>query len=108
KRLMNVGVIAGHAAEELGDTKVPDHDPDPDWAARFFDCTQDVSSEDLQKLWGRILAGEVKSPGQTSLRTLSILRDMTQQDAKNFFRSNAFSNFKSHFPRSPWLRKSVG
>ena len=84
KRLMNVRAIAGHAAEELKGKKVPDHDPDPDWAARFFDGAQDVSSEELQKLWGRILAGEVKSPGQTSLRTLSILRKMTQQEAQDF------------------------
>ena len=84
KRLINVGAIAGHAAEELGDTEVTNHDPDPDWAARFFDGAQDISSEELQKLWGRILAGEVKSPGQTSLRTLSILRNMTQREAKDF------------------------
>ena len=84
KRLMNIKTIAGHAAEELGDTEVPDHDPDPDWVARFFDGAQDVSSEELQKLWGKILAGEIKSPGQTSLRTLSILRNMTQQEAKDF------------------------
>lgn len=90
KRLMNVRAIAGHAAEELGDTEIPDHDPDPDWTARFFDCAQDVSSEYLQKLWGRILAGEVKSPGQTSLRTLSILRNMTQQEAKDFSRLMRF------------------
>ena len=84
KRLMNVGAIAGHAAEELKDKEVPDQDPDLDWTARFFDGAQDVSSEELQKLWGKILAGEVKSPGQTSLRTLAILRNMTQQEAKNF------------------------
>ena len=84
KRLMNVGAIAGHAAEELKDKEVPDHDPDPDWTARFFDGAQDVSSEELQKLWGKILAGEVKSPGQTSLRTLSILKNMTQKEAQDF------------------------
>ncbi len=84
KRVMNVRAIADHAAEELKDKEVPDHDPDPDWIARFFDGAQDVSSEELQKLWGKILAGEVKSPGQTSLRTLAILRSMTQQEAKNF------------------------
>ena len=85
KRLMNVGAIAGHAAEELKDKEVPDHDPDPDWIARFFDGAQDVSSEELQKLWGKILAGEVKLPGQTSLRTLSILRNMTQKETQDFF-----------------------
>lgn len=84
KRLRNVRGIAGNAAEELGNTEVPNQAPNPDWTARFFDSAQDVSSEELQKLWGRILAGEVKSPGQTSLRTLAILRNMTQQEAKDF------------------------
>ena len=85
KRFMNVGALVGHAAEELGDREVADHNLDPDWTARFFDSAQDVSSEYLQRLWGKILAEEVKSPGQTSLRTLSILRDMTQKDAQDFF-----------------------
>ena len=84
KRVRNIQAIAGHAAEELKDKEVPDHDPDPDWIARFFDGAQDVSSEELQRLWGKILAGEVKSPGETSLRTLSILRNMTQQEARDF------------------------
>ena len=90
KRVRNIQAIAGHAAEELKDKEVPDHDPDPDWIARFFDGAQDVSSEELQKLWAKILAGEVKSPGQTSLRTLSILRNMTQQEAKDFSRLMRF------------------
>lgn len=95
KRLMNVRAIADYAAEDLEGTDVPDHDPDLDWVNRFSSGAQDVSSEELQRLWGKILAGEVKSPGQTSLRTLSILRNMTQQDAIDFsnlmrFRIEAF------------------
>lgn len=84
KRLRNVRGIAGNAAEELGNTEVPNQALNPDWTARFFDGAQDVSSEELQKLWGKILAGEIKAPGQTSLRTLAILRDMTQQEARDF------------------------
>ena len=64
---------------------IPDHDPNPAWTSRWINYAQDISSEELQKLWGKILAGEIKSPGQTSLRTLSILRDMTQKDAQDFF-----------------------
>ena len=108
KRLMNVRAIAGHAAKELGDTEVTNHDPDPDWIARFFDGAQDVSSEELQKLWGQILAGEVKSPGQTSLRTLSILRDMTQQDAKNFSNLMRFRIFNIIFHDAPGLERILG
>ena len=84
KRLANASSIIGGAADEFGDREVPDHEPDPDWTARFFDHAQDVSSEDMQKIWARILAGEVESPGRTSLRTLDTLRDMTKRDAELF------------------------
>ena len=84
KRLANVKSVVEDAADELGDKEVPDHEPDPDWTARFFNEVQDVSSEDMQKIWTKILAGEVESPGRTSLRTLDTLRDMTKKDAKMF------------------------
>ena len=84
KRLANVRSVIEDAAIELGDKEVPDHEPDPDWTARFFDSVQDVSAEEMQKIWSKILAGEVETPGRTSLRTLSVLRDMSQKDAKMF------------------------
>lgn len=84
KRLANVKSVLEDAADELGDKEVPDQEPDPDWTARFFDCVQDVSSDDLRKIWARILAGEVESPGRTSLRTLETLRSMTKLDAEMF------------------------
>ena len=76
--------VMDYAADELGDKEVPDHEPDPDWTARFFDYAQDVSSEDMQKIWAKILAGEVENPGRTSLRTLDTLRNMTKRDAEMF------------------------
>ena len=84
KRLANIKSVVNYAADELGDKEVANHEPDPDWTARFFDCVQDVSSEGVQKIWAKILAGEVESPGRTSHRTLSILRDMSQSDARKF------------------------
>ena len=84
KRFANVASVVEEAAEELRDKEVSNHEPDHDWTARFFDCVQDVSSEDMQKLWARILAGEVESPGRTSLRTLDTLRNMTKRDAEVF------------------------
>ena len=84
KRLANARAVLEGAADELGDKEVNDHEPDPDWTARFFDCVQDVSSEDMQKIWTKILAGEVESPGRTSLRTLDTLRNMTKRDAEMF------------------------
>ncbi len=84
KRLANIRSVVEGAAEELGDKEVPDHEPDHDWTARFFDCVQDVSSEHMQKLWAKVLSGEVESPGRTSLRTLETLRNMTKRDADLF------------------------
>ena len=84
KRLANARAVLEGAADELEDKEVDDHEPDPDWTARFFDCVQDVSSEDMQKLWAKILAGEVESPGRTSLRTLDVLRNMTKKEAEMF------------------------
>ena len=84
KRLANVKSVIEDAAAELGDKEVPDHEPNPDWTARFFDSVQDVSSEEMQRLWARILSGEVQSPGGTSLRTLDTLRNMSKIDAEMF------------------------
>ena len=84
KRLANVRSVVTYAAEELQDKEVQDHAPDPDWTARLFDSVQDVSSEEMQRIWAKILSGEVESPGRTSLRTLDTLRNMTKRDAEMF------------------------
>ena len=84
KRLANIRSVVESAAEELHDEKVLDIEPDHDWTARFFNCVQDVSSEHMQKLWAKVLSGEVESPGRTSLRTLDALRNISKRDAELF------------------------
>lgn len=84
KRLANVRSVLQNAAIELDDKEVPDHEPDHDWTARFFESVQDISSEEMQRLWAKILSGEVQSPGDTSLRTLETLRNMSKIDAEIF------------------------
>ena len=86
KRQRNIKSVVGMAAEEIKDKKIQDHEIDHDWTARFFSDVQDVSSEQMQQIWAKILAGEVETPGRTSLHTLAILKNMTQKDA------NLFSN----------------
>ena len=84
KRIANASSVIEDAADELEDKDVVDHEPDPDWTARYFGHVQDVSSEDLRRIWASILTSEIKSPGQTSLRTLDVLRNMTKTDAELF------------------------
>ncbi len=87
KRQLNLESIAQHAAEELGaDDNVPSEQPDSDWVARFFRMAEDVTSEQMQLLWGKVLAGEVRQPGSYSLRTLELLKNISQREAQVFVR----------------------
>jgi len=53
KRQHNVESITSAAAEELAsETEVSNEPPDEDWVSRFFRAAEDVSSEQMQKLWG--------------------------------------------------------
>ena len=105
KRQANITSVVREAAADLGDKEVPAHEPDPDWTARFFDGVQDVSSEDMRKIWAKILSGEVEEPGRTSLRTLSILRDMSQRDAEAF--STLMEYRISEFIFEGWIEPSI-
>ena len=86
KRQRNIYTVLEKAASNITSTEVPDEEPNHDWTARFFNSVQDVSSDEMQTLWAKILAGEVEQPGSTSARTLSILRDLDQTTAKHFQR----------------------
>lgn len=83
KRQHNLESVTSVAAAELADeTAVPEDTPNEDWVTRFFSSAQDVSSEQMQDLWGRILAGEIKRPGRYSLRTLDFIRNLSTLDAQ--------------------------
>ena len=84
KRQSNIGQVVTKAALELEGKDVDDHEPDHDWTARFFNDVQDVSSEEMQQLWAKILAGEIESPGSASFRTMSILKGLDRGTAALF------------------------
>lgn len=84
KRERNIRGVLLEAADELGNSEVPNDEPDHDWVARFFNEVQDVSSEQMQALWARVLAGQVRHPGSVSVKTLSVLRDLDQETAELF------------------------
>jgi hypothetical protein len=83
KRQLNIEAVASIAVEQFTEAEqVSDVPVDEDWINRFFRIVEDVSNGEMQKLWGRILAGEVKSPKSFSLRTLEQVKVLTQADAK--------------------------
>ena len=91
KRINNVKTVVEQTADELVDRNVTKHEPDHDWTARFFDSVQDVSSTELQRIWAKILAGEVQRPGTTSIKTLNVLHQLDKSAADTFQRLCAMS-----------------
>ncbi len=55
-----------------------------DWMIRFFNSVEDISDKDMQTLWARILAGEIKQPQTFSLRTLDAMRNLSKSEAELF------------------------
>ncbi|MCK9312268.1 MAG: DUF2806 domain-containing protein [Bacteroidales bacterium] len=91
-RQQNIEHVAQIAAEQINQEKTVSEEPvDDDWATRFFNIVEDISDEEMQNLWGRILAGEVKQPKSYSLRTLELLKNLTKEEANLFMKVANFS-----------------
>lgn len=59
-------------------------DVEDDWYANFFDKVRNISDEDMQMLWSRILAGEINNPRNFSKRTINLFTNFDKEDAKAF------------------------
>lgn len=68
--------------ENSNDPAAQNGDVDSDWISRWRTHAETIDSERVRQLWGRILAGEVNKPGAYSLRTLSILSNISERDAR--------------------------
>jgi hypothetical protein len=82
----NIEAVVDEAYALLEDEDEPaSEEPiDNDWILRFFNSVQDVSNEDMQKLWAKVLAGEVKRPKSFSMRTLETLHNLSKDEATIF------------------------
>lgn len=80
---LNIEAIVDQAAANLP-SDVSDAPVDDGWRRKFFTEAENVCDRDLQVLWGKILAGEVASPGRYSLRTLDVLKHLTKVEAELF------------------------
>jgi len=67
-------------------------DPDPDWISAFLEMAENISSSNMQKLWAKILAMEIASPGLFSVKSLRILKSMTHKEAQIFQQACALAS----------------
>lgn len=84
RKEVNVAKAILHAEAALeSETQPPEAgSPSDDWMYRWRDYASAVSTEELQLLWGRVLAGEVKTPGTFSVRFLNFLNNLDKHEAK--------------------------
>jgi hypothetical protein len=82
-RQQNIERIFGYADEAMPEV-VSANPVSVDFVMQALGAAQDVCDDEMQKLWGRLLAGEVAEPATYSLRTVNFLRTMTSVEAEAF------------------------
>lgn len=85
RQIENLANIINYAGQELqAIDKINDTPVSPEWSSRFFDYAQNICDEEIQIIWGKILAQETATPGKFFKRTLNILHNIEPFEAKWF------------------------
>lgn len=85
RKQQNIENVIKESYNELKDVESVSTEPvDSDWVSRFFNSVENIGNEEIQKIWGRMLAGEIKSPNTYSFRTMEILKNMTTKEIELF------------------------
>ena len=80
---MNIENIICKASEliQQKDT-VSKEEVNQDWITRFFDIAQDISDEEMQNLWVKVLSDEIDKPKSYSLRTLELIKNLSNSEGQ--------------------------
>lgn len=106
KKEHNIESVICKTALELGDkTTESTEEVDEDWYTRFFNIVEDISDEQLQSLWARILAGEVLRPKSYSFRVLELLRNISKGELDLILQISSFITEKVLFHKDKILEK---
>jgi len=103
RRQRNIESVLKIGVNELPEA-VDKNPVDEDWVSSFFEQCQDVGNEQMQTIWGRILAGEVARPGSYSPGTLAVVKLMRHADAELFTKFCRFTWYilGRAVPAIPW------
>ncbi len=83
KKQENIESITANATTQLNDDAKPE-EMDNDWISHFFEKCRNVSDNEMQCLWSRLLAGEANKPGSYSKRTIELISNLDKSDAHLF------------------------
>lgn len=81
-----------------------------DWFIRFYEAVGNVSDEEMQNLWAKILSGEIEAPSTYSLKIIDVLKNLRKEEAELFakicahsFSSGTSNTFLPNY--GPYLEK---
>ena len=104
RKQRNMDNVVKNAIKQLKDVSyVSDSPVDEDWVVRFFNIVEDVSDEQMQLLWGKILAGEVKSPNSFSIHTLELMKNLEKAEAELFTKAANYIIFENGINGRPFI-----
>ncbi|WP_083839258.1 DUF2806 domain-containing protein [Flavobacterium branchiophilum] len=83
QRQLNLESIVQNTINQLDEKSKPEN-ISKDWLNYFISTSQDVSEDELKKLWAKILAEECLAKNSFSKMTLDKLKVMTADDCKLF------------------------
>ncbi len=99
RKQQNIETIIGETYSLLEkEEKVTAEPVNVDWIYQFFDMAGEISDEYMQKLWAKILAGEIKQPNTYTLRTLNTIKNITTYEANLYSKLVPFMIFSLEGP----------
>jgi uncharacterized repeat protein (TIGR03899 family) len=81
RKQQNLESIIQRAVQYCSDDEIGDR-ADQDWFNNYIYLAEDVSNKTMQDLWAKILAGEISTPGNFSLKSLQAFKTMSINEAK--------------------------
>jgi hypothetical protein len=86
KKLQNINSIVELAKEYCSEEEIDkaSYSDNEEWYDYFFEKAGNVSAEGVQRIWGQILASEIKENGKTPRSVISVLSEIDSELAKAF------------------------
>lgn len=99
RKQINIDSIIVKAYNEFDNEEyITNQKVDQDWVLNFFNNAGNISDEHIQKIWSKILIGEIKNPNTYTLRTLNILKNMTSFEANLYEKIIPFIFYEKENP----------
>lgn len=89
-----IGLKARRFLAKKTEAEIYDQMPEEGVIKHFFRYAENISDEDMQNLWARILAGEIAQPDSTSIMTMDVLSKLSKSDLQDL--EKLFSCFIQH------------